>query len=240
MKIGIGIICIGDRYRKDFENTFKPSIVSYADRHGYDLKIFNHFLDSKYRHSDSISFQKCLIPENMIEYDVVLVMDADIWLSDTAPTLPECGDLIGIVNEAAQLPSELYEKIAFAIKPTEYYKQCGFDIETDKILNTGFFICKPKLHARFLREVYDRYVNKSIGHPKGYHYEQSCIGYELQHRNMCITIPNDWNSMYSFNIVLGLKQPAVYGMHFAGLHSFSRRELELRRYLTIHLKQSLR
>ena len=240
MKVGIGIICIGDRYLKDFEATFKPSVVSYAQRHGYDLKIFNHFLDTRHTHSDTISFQKCLVAENMMEYDVVLVMDADIWLSDSAPTLPDCGDRIGIVNEAAQFEPELYNRIGFADQPTHYYKLSGFELETDKILNTGFFICSPKLHATFLRGVYDTYIEKSRGHSRGFHYEQSCIGYELQRNNLFTLIPNTWNSMYLFYSVLGMPHPKVYGMHFAGLHSFSTRETELRGYSTIHLKQGLR
>lgn len=240
MKVGIGIVCIGDRYLKDFENTFKPSVVSYAQRHGYDLKLFTNFLDSKYTHSDSISFQKCLVAENMMDYDVVIVMDADIWLSDTAQSVPECGDLIGIVNEAAQVSPEMYDKITFASKPNDYYKLCGFQLDTDKILNTGFFICKPKLHANFLRQIYDTYVDKSVGHLRGFHYEQSCIGYELQKNGMFTTIPNTWNSMYLFSVALGIQQPSVYGMHFAGLHSFSVRETELRRYLTVHVKQRFR
>jgi hypothetical protein len=240
MKVGIGIICIGDRYLKDFEVTFKPSIVSYAQRHGYDLKVFNHFLDSTYTHTDSISFQKCLVPENMLEYDRVLIMDADIWLSDSAPLIPDTGDLVGIVNEAAQVEPDLYNKIGFASQPVDYYKLSGFELDTDKILNTGFIVCNPKLHAKFMRDVYDKYIKSARGHHRGFHYEQSCIGYELQMHNLFTLLPNTWNTMYLFYSALQLPHPQVYGMHFAGLHSYAARESQLRRYLTVHIKQGVR
>ena len=239
MKVGIGIVCIGDSYLKDFETTFKPSVVSYAQRHGYQLKIFTDFLDSKHKHSNVISFQKCIVPENMIEYDTILVMDADIWLSQSAPPIPDTGELIGIVNEAQQLSPELYNKIGFASQPTEYYKLSGFDIQTDKILNTGFFICKPSHHAKFMRDIYDKYIINSIKHQRGFHYEQSCIGYELQKNNCFTLIPNTWNTIYIFYSALNIPHPQVYGMHFAGLKSFEIIHSELRRYLTIHIKKGI-
>lgn len=238
MKVGIGIVCIGDKYLKDFEQTFKPSVVSYAHRHGYDLKIFTSYLDPSHTHPDGISFQKCLVPEAMAEYDAVLVMDADIWLSGTAPALPDPGDKIAIVNEAAQFLKSQYDSIGFVSKPTEYYALADFQLETDKILNTGFFVCRPALHAQFLREVYDKYIDKAPNHRRRFHYEQACIGYELQTQNRCVLLDNTWNSIYIMYSALRLPVPSVYGLHFAGMGG-STRETELRRYLTTQLPQRL-
>ena len=236
MKIGIGIVCIGDRYLKDFENTFKPSVVSYAQRHGYDLKIFTSHLDPEHTHPDGISFQKCLVPTAMTEYDIVLVMDADIWLSANAPALPDPNDKIGIVDEASQFSKDVYSKINFVSQPYEYYKLAGFDIKTTHILNTGFFLCRPTLHAQFLRQVYDRYIEHAAGHPRRFHYEQACIGYELQMEDVYTLLPNTWNSIYVMYSALRLPVPQVYGLHFAGMGSETR-EAELRNYLTAQLPQ---
>ena len=174
----------------------------------------------------------------MAEYDVVLVMDADIWLSGTAPALPDPSDKIAFVNEAAQLPKSQYDSIGFVSKPTEYYALADFQLETDKILNTGFFVCRPALHAQFLREVYDKYIGNAPNHRRRFHYEQACIGYELQTQNMFVLLDNTWNSIYIMYTALGRSVPSVYALHFAGIGG-STRETELRRYLTTQLPQRL-
>lgn len=227
MRTCIGIVCIGDSYIQEFEQTFKPSVVKYAARHGYDLKIFTSYLDPEHTHKDCISFQKCLVPEALKDYDRVIVMDADIWMSDHAPPIPECGEKIGIVNEMLQ-PE--YSTVGCTTPPIPYYASCGFDIQTDKMLNTGFMICNPAIHADILRQVYDKHIDKAIGHPRKFHYEQACIGYELQTQNMFVEIPNAWNLIYVFHHILKTSPPPSYGLHFAGLtHT---RADELAKYLT--------
>ena len=238
MRVCIGIICIGQKYLSDFEDTFKPSVVKYAQKHGYDFKIFTDFLDEEHKHQDSISFQKCLVPQALSEYDVVVVMDADIWLSDSAPPIPLC-EKIGIVNEVAQFPPEIYSLINFVSRPTEYYSLSGFSLETDKILNTGFIVCRPTHHAKFLADVYAKYIDKSPNHPRRFHYEQACIGYELQSQSQFELISNKWNSISVFYTFLRMPYPTdLYGLHFAGLSGESRSS-ELKRYLTTQLPQRL-
>jgi len=215
MRTCIGIVCIGDEYIREFEVTFKPSVVKYASRHGYDLKIFTSYLDPGHAHKDCISFQKCLVPEALNDYDVVVVMDADIWMSDAAPTVPVPADKVGIVNEVAQMPE--YLSLPYVTPPVEYYKLSGFDITTDKVLNTGFMVCKPALHAPFLRDVYDTHIGKAIGHFRKFHYEQACIGYELQAQHMFEEIPNVWNLIYIFYASLKRPVPPSYALHFAGV-----------------------
>ena len=226
MSTCIGIVCIGEAYIQEFEQTFKPSVVKYAARHGYDVKIFTSYLDPAHPHPDCISFQKCLVPDALNGYDNVIVMDADIWMSDNAPRAPDCGDKVGIVNEVSQ-PE--YSVVDCTTPPTPYYALCGFDLQTDKMLNTGFMICKPALHANFLRKVYDKHINKAVGHYRKFHYEQSCIGYELHTQNMFVEIPNAWNLIYLFYRILKKPTPASYGLHFAGLIG---RSQELAGYLT--------
>jgi len=235
MRVCIGIICIGQQYLSDFEATFKPSVVKYAQKHGYDLKIFTDFLDSDHKHSDSISFQKCLVPQALSEYDIVVVMDADIWVSDSAPPIPMY-EKIGIVNEASQFPPEVYSLISFVAQPTEYYSLAGFDLPTDKILNTGFIVCRPTHHAKFLADVYAKYIDTSANHPRKFHYEQACIGYELQSQSQFELISNQWNSIYVFYTSLNIPIKNIYGLHFAGLGGPTRAS-ELNRYLTAQRHQ---
>ena len=235
MRVCIGIICIGQTYLKDFEDTFKPSVVKYAQKYGYDLKIFTDFLDSEHKHPDSISFQKCLVPQLLAEYEIVVVMDADIWISESAPPIPNC-EKIGIVNEASQFPPDIYSRITFVSQPTEYYSLAGFDLLTDKILNTGFIVCRPTHHAKFLADVYAKYIDNSPNHPRRFHYEQACIGYELQSQSQFELISNQWNSIYIFYTSLHIPISGVYGLHFAGLGEPSR-GFELKKYLAAQRHQ---
>ena len=70
-KVCIGIVCIGQKYLKEFEETFKPSVVAYCKKYGYDLKIFTDFIGE--RNPDLISFEKCLVP-SQLEPDVKAIV----------------------------------------------------------------------------------------------------------------------------------------------------------------------
>jgi len=240
MKVCIGIICIGEQYLRDFEETFKPSIVNYAAKYGYDLKVITDFLDKNHTHPDSISFHKCLVPQLLSEYDVVAVMDADIWLSELAPSLPDC-EHIGIVDEVAQQTKEQYDSIPWTAPPHEYYSLAGLSIDTDKVLNTGFMICSPSRHAKILSDIYSKYIEASEGHPRKFHYEQACIGYELQIQKKFQLISNNWNSVHVGYKALNIPIPKdIYGLHFAGYNNHTRK-IELSAYLGTQLpKRGLR
>jgi len=234
MKVCIGIVCIGEQYLRDFEETFKPSVVKYASKYGYDLKIFSDFLDPEHTHHSCISFQKCLVPQALSTYDVVVVMDADIWLTDLAPPLPTC-EKIGIVNEVAQPTKEQYDSVGWSSQPPEYYALAGLVLETDKILNTGFMICSPSRHAKMLSDTYSKYIDESVGHLRKFHYEQACIGYELQMQNEYQLIPNNWNSVHVTYKLLNIPIPhTIYGLHFAGYDNQLRKR-DLSMYLSAQL-----
>ena len=221
MRVCFGIISIGKKYLEEFERLFKPSVLAYCNKYKYDLKIFTDYLDPIRTHPDTISFQKCLVPSFLMNYDIVVILDADIYINmfvEPIDTLELYGK-IGIVNEVEQSTPEAYSLMVdhgFADIPTYYYKKADFDIETDKILNTGLMICRPDIHADYLKSIYEKYVNKSIGHPRGFHYEQSCIGYELQKDDMFTLIPNVWNFIY---IHAEMTKSPIYCnfVHYAGL-----------------------
>jgi cysteine synthase A len=48
-----------------------------------------------------------------------------------------------------------------------------------------------------LQNIYNKYIKKSISHHRGFHYEQSCIGYEIQKANLYKVLPNSFNSVWS-------------------------------------------
>lgn len=217
MRVCVGIICIGEKYLSEFESLFKPSVVKYCQKYGYDLKIFDSYLDPTHPHVDCISFQKCLVPDALKEYDRVMILDADIWINDTAPPIDTytLNGKIAIADEVAQVSKIVYTTLACSTDPIDYYKLAGFTIQTDSILNTGCMICDS---SQFLKDVYWKYIDGAIGHPRRFHYEQACIGYELQMQKMYIPLTNMWNWLYVINSELRTNIPEnVYGLHFAGI-----------------------
>ena len=233
MKVCFGILSIGQTYLSEFERLFKPSVSAYCTRHKYDLKVFTDFIDPIRKDSDTISFQKCLVPDQLREYDVVVILDADIFIEKYAPPIHvlELNGKIGIVDEVAQSTTDSYAEmvsIGFVDHPKQYYSKVELDLNTDKILNTGVIICNPSKHADYLKLIYEKYVDKSVGHPRGFHYEQSCIGYELQKDGAYTTISNLWNFIYIHSQIT--KKPVFsYFLHFAGMRGFER-EIALSRH----------
>lgn len=227
MKVCIGILSIGKTYLAEFERLFKPSVSAYCARHGYDLKVFSDFLDPIRKHPHTISFQKCLVPDQLREYDLVVVLDADIYIEPHAPPvhLLDLNEKIGIVNEVAQSSPEEYAhmvNIGFADYAKKYYERVGFNnLETTRILNTGVMVCNPAKHADYLKTIYETYVDASVGHPRGFHYEQGCIGYEMQKDNTFELIPNAWNFIYIHHRMTR-QDIHCYFLHFAGLGGSSR------------------
>ena len=238
MKVCFGIISIGRLYLEEFEQLFKPSVVSYCQKYGYDLKVFTDFLDPTHKHPSTISFHKCLVPDKLREYDVVVVLDADIYIENHAPpiTTLQLNDKIGIVDEVAQSAPEGYQRmvdIGFAHHAKSYYGLVNLELDTNKILNTGVIICNPAKHADYLKSIYEKYVDKSINHPRGFHYEQACMGYELQKEESYTLIPNTWNFIY-INHQLTKTGILSYFTHFAGMIGNERRM-----WLARHTSKSL-
>jgi hypothetical protein len=227
MKVCFGIISIGKDYLEEFERLFKPSVSAYCQKYGYDLKIFTDYIDPKRKHPGTISFQKCLVPDQLRDYDLVVVFDADIYIENYAPPIHELqlNEKIGIVDEVAQSSPEQYDqlnKIGYVDHAKPYYAKVGLELDTTKILNTGVILCNPSKHADYLKTIYEKYVDKSIGHPRGFHYEQGCIGYELQKDETYTLIPNVWNFIYVHHQMT--RQPIQsYFLHFAGLRGSDRK-----------------
>ena len=237
MKVCFGVICIGQSYIDEFNRLFKPSLVAYTTKYGYDLKVFTDYLSTE-RHHSLISFQKALIPsqECMKEYDLIVVIDGDIFINNGAPPIHtiDLQGKVGIVNELTQLGDEvkiIRSRISVPEEPTEYYKKSGFDVTDQVYLNTGLILCTPQ-HAEFLKSIYTAYCTSAIDHPRGFHYEQSCIGYELSKNKMYTLIPNEWNHIYLFSIILNRHSPNAWFVHFAGLRG-STRESQLMKYTAL-------
>ena len=222
-------IAIGEHYLQQYNMLFRKSHETYAKKYGYDFKVISDYLDKTLCNTDAITFNKILVcsQEWSKEYDFIVLIDADILINKNAPaihTSMNFDDCIGIINEYSQPTNEIRLKIqrmmGWESNAKEYYKLAQLDINTEMVFNTGVMVFQPKIHHEFLESIYKKYVYNSINHPRRYHYEQSCIGYELQKQKKYKILENKWNTIWSlyklsgFNLVDCFNKN--YFIHFAG------------------------
>lgn len=237
MKVLLITIAIGDKYVSEYTKLFYPSQKRYADKHGYDFKVITNFFDYSHRRPSNISFNKILVCDQHWSktYDYIIFIDADILININAPPIHnfhDFGNKIGIINEYSQ-PTyqkrlEIQKKMGWEETASEYYKLAGFNIPTTKVLNTGVLVFQPKIHNKFLKSIYNRYISASTTHPRGYHFEQSCIGYELQINNLYKETDNRFNAIWSLekasdsNLTLQDFFDSNFFIHFAGRCDFDK------------------
>lgn len=232
MKVLLVTIAVGEKYLEEYNNIFYESQYNYAKKHGYDFKVITDFLDQNIKVLSTVSFNKILVcnQEWSNDYDFIIFIDADILININSPSIHnyiDYGECIGIVDEYSQHSKERRLKIqrnhGWEMSAVDYYKLCGLDIQTDMVFNSGVLVMQPKIHKDFLQYVYNKYVLQSISHYRGFHFEQSCIGYEIQINNLYKVIDNKFNAVWALtkfdnieNISLNDYFNQNYFIHFAG------------------------
>ena len=231
MKVLLVTIAIGEKYLQEYETLFKKSQEEYAKKYGYDFKVVTEFLDKNIQNKSTISFNKTLVAcqEWSTDYDFIIFIDADIFININSPPIHnyiEYGNCIGVIDEYSQPSKEKRLNIqrinGWETCATDYYKLSGFDIQTDMVLNSGVLVLQPKLHGTFLQKIYNDYVIQSISSPRGFHFEQSCVGYELQKAKKYKILDNKFNAIWNLtksddpNINLEDYFTQNYFIHFAG------------------------
>lgn len=232
MKVLLVTIAIGEKYLTEYINLFYESQKKYAYKNGYDFRVITDFLDKKVKNPSTISFNKILVcnQEWSDKYDFIIFIDADILINIDSPPIHnyiDYGSCIGIIDEYSQPSKErrlkIQKNMGWETSATDYYKLCGFDIQTNMVFNSGVLVLQPKIHKIFLQYIYSKYIQKSISHYRGFHFEQSCIGYEIQRNNMYKVIDNKFNAVWSLtkmdnveNITLDKYFNDNYFIHFAG------------------------
>lgn len=232
MKCLLVTIAIGKNYLEQYYNLFYESQRKYALKHNYDFKVITDFLDKSNQDRSCISFNKILVcsQEWSKDYDFIIFVDADILININSPPIHSFIDyegLIGIIDEYSQPSNErrllIQKRMGWETSATDYYKLAGLDIQTNMVLNSGVLVLQPKKHSVFLQNIYNKYIKQSKNHYRGFHFEQSCIGYEIQKNNLCKVIDNKFNAIWSLtkldnveNITLNQYFKNNYFIHFAG------------------------
>jgi hypothetical protein len=246
MKVLLVSLAIGERYLNEYKKLFMSSQEKYAKKNGYDFKVITDFLDKTLQNRFTISFNKILVCSQdwSKNYDFIIFVDADIFININSPPIHNYIDYdncIGIVDEYSQpTPSrriEIQKKCNWETSATDYYKLCNFDLSTDIVLNSGVLVLQPKIHKNFLEEVYKKYVKFSINHKRGFIFEQTCLGYELEKYNMFKLIDNKFNALWSIqkmdnreNLTLEDFYNKNYFIHFAGHVDYDKVQI-LHKYL---------
>jgi hypothetical protein len=243
MKVLLVTIAVGDKYLEEYKNLFYESQKNYAFKNGYDFKVITDFLDNNIKEKSTISFNKILVcnQEWSNNYEFIIFVDADILININSPPIHnyiDYGNCIGIVDEYSQPSKErrlkIQERMGWETSATDYYKLCGFDIETDMVLNSGVLVLQPKIHKDFLNYTYNKHIMQSISHVRGFHFEQSAIGYEIQKANICKLIDNKFNALWVLTKIDNIENISLnkffhenYFTHFCGHTDYDKvKELE--------------
>ena len=232
LKVLLLTIAIGEKYLEEYNNLFYESQKKYALKNGYDFKVITEFLDKTIQDKSSISFNKILVcnQEWSNDYDFIIFIDADILININSPPIHNYIDyegFIGIIDEYSKPSKErrlkIQKKMGWETSAVNYYKLCELDIQTDMVFNSGVLVLQPKIHGDFLQNIYNKYIKQSKNHYRGFHFEQSCIGYEVQKNNLYKVIDNRFNALWPLtkldnieNITLNKYFNENYFIHFAG------------------------
>lgn len=237
-KILLVTIAIGEKYLKQYNELFYESQKKYALKNGYDFKVITDFLDKNAKESCYISFNKILVCSQQWsnDYDFIIFVDADILININSPSIHNYinyGEHIGIIDEYPQPSKEgklkIQQKMGWETSAIDYYKLCGFDILTNMVFNSGVLVMQPKIHGDFLQNIYNKYIKQSKNHYRGFHFEQSCLGYELQKNNLYKVLDGRFNALWGWTKLYNIENVTLneffnknYFIHFAGHYDFDK------------------
>jgi hypothetical protein len=205
MTSAIATVVIGDEYRRHYEKIFMPSVQRYADRFGYELvHIYQPLCPKEWQHPSTISFNKLYIPfqPEMRAFERLMVLDADILVHPSTPPFTDLELDGGIgVGDGWSQPSveegiKFQQKHGWETHPEQYYALAGFSVKIGHAVNSGMFICSPRKHREFFADIAARHIAVQYNHPRGLHYEQSVLGYELWQARLTRLLPFKWNRIW--------------------------------------------
>jgi hypothetical protein len=230
-KVCIATLAVGQQFLKRYTEIFEPSHISYAKKYNYDRKVITDYLDDL-RDMRALTMNKILVCncDWAQDYDYIVILDGDIVINKNSPPIEyayDYGDKIGVVCEFSP---DVKSNISFRTKlegetPSKYYlRSTGEKFVTNHLINTGMLVVQPKKHKKFLNDMYEKFIGSLIKQPKDYYnYEQAIIGMELQKKDMCIFMSNNWNSVWYFaktyykgNVSLEEYLKQVSFLHLAG------------------------
>lgn len=190
-KLAITTLTIGETYSQIWNEYFREDWETYAQRHGYDLVVFDTPLCED-PHNRPPHWQKLLIctHPSLAGYDRVAWVDSDIGIQpEKAPCLFENvpPEKVGIALHG-ELQDPLYKEIAmerwistfsklhgkdFSSFWDDYFKRADLPLPGEPRYNTGVLALSPRHHGKLLESVFEKYTKGAFDH------EQTFLNYEL-------------------------------------------------------------
>jgi lipopolysaccharide biosynthesis glycosyltransferase len=204
MKVAVVVFVVGSKYVNMFESKFKKNLNYYCQKQGYELIILSEMIRKEEKmDGQKFLWQKLLIPSKFMNYDYVVVMDADIFVNPNSPPLPfnEIPDgKIGCVNERKYMGNYEWRElvqIRFKYEKTgkDWYKLSGVDKNYHDHMNSGVVIYQPKHHANILVELYDNNIKNYMKFHQG---DQSILSIYFMDNDLIYWIDERFNRVWGF------------------------------------------
>ena len=209
----LATLAIGKVYEENFNRYCLANWQAYAQKCGYDLKVFTKPLDSSSRAKErSPAWQKCLVFEELSSYSQVIWVDSDILINArSAPPITEfvSVDRIGAVDAYSWPSPEAYrtrlqrlydqwraEGINYIdnLTPQQFHTNFGLPGDVNRVVQTGVIVASPAQHAQIFRQVYDNYEDKG---GLEWTYEMRPLSYELVKSGMVTWLDARFNYIWS-------------------------------------------
>jgi hypothetical protein len=206
MKCAVVVAVVGDKYRKEYDETFKKHTTDYCMKYGYDhLLITNFPAMNKYGEKVicMLKWQIASQPEIQI-YDRIILMDADMVITKACPPIHELDippGKIGMVDQYSQ-PCEGMELVKQKVHgwektATEYYqKYIGMPMDTKIVFNGGLLIFNPASCSPFLEKIFSKHIEDYTKPAAKYVFEQTWLSKELQDNDRSVLLDNKWNFIW--------------------------------------------
>jgi len=213
MARAIVTLAVGERCYRPWHDHLLPGWQCWCDRHGYQLVVFDHLLDtSAVAQNRSPAWQKLLAmaaPE-LRPFEQALWIDADVMLCPWAPDpLEECDpNLVGMArDDGSPLASEplwfrdtwaqilkrsLAEPVPLGSEPFSYYDLWGFNARQRPLYNSGVVAFSPRGHSELFRGLYYRWLDGGSGAL----YEMIPLNLELNQRQLLQELDGRFNRLF--------------------------------------------
>ena len=132
--------------------------------------------------SKKFYWQRLLIPEKYEDYDYIVVVDSDIYISDNSPPLPINDIPVGKVACANE-------------RRIDWYKLSGDNKDYNDHINGGLIIYQPKYHGKLLTKLYDDNINN---YQKYHQDDQSILSSFLIDNDLIYWLDQRYNRVWYF------------------------------------------
>lgn len=199
-------MAVGHKYQRVFQRVEKQ-FAGYADRCGATLEVCTKPPDPGFHRP--LLVQKLLLPDQYAHYEWLAVLDLDLLISRTAPSLfdfavdgmglgavPDPRDTFGFRNVALR-----YWKRPEISAETHasYFVGRGYPAHSGKPLsiNGGVWLCRPRAIAADLKDAYYSDFRELLGKESA---EEGMMGFVSQSRGLFFPLPETLNTQVLYAI----------------------------------------